>query len=204
MHLDLPTASIREFARIVGVNHSAVIRAIKAGTRLEGAVIQEKDGPRIIIALGCHAWIQNKDYRKDNRPTDSGVNQADDEMSVTEANRVKRHYEALLEKLTFEREAGRLTSIEKFRTEAFTVARGARDSLLNVPNESEIELKRLIVDFLRKRHGDDSVMVHAKDLDEMGLAFRTFQKVAIKKALKDMLHERFGAAVLSMEKTVEA
>ncbi len=181
-----------------------MLRAIKNGTRLEGALIQDKDGTRIIIALGCHAWIQNKDHRKDNRPADTASDWPHDEMSVTEANRVKRHYEALLEKLTFEREARRLTSIEKFRTEAFTIARGARDSLLNVPNESEIELKRLFVDFLRKRHGDDSVMVHAKDLDEMGLAFRTFLKDAIKKALRDMLHERFGTAVLLMEKSVEA
>jgi hypothetical protein len=200
----LPTASIREFARIVGVNHSAVLRAIKTGSRLEGAVIQDKNGTRIIIALGCHAWIQNKDYRKDSRPADTSTDWPHEEMSVTEANRVKRHYEALLEKLTFEREAGRLTSIEKFRTEAFTVARGARDSLLNVPNESEIELKRLFVDFLRKRYGDDSVTVYTKDLGEMGLAFRAFQKATIKKALRDMLHERFGAAVLSMEEHVEA
>ncbi|WP_141732426.1 hypothetical protein [Oligoflexus tunisiensis] len=202
--MDLPTASIREFARIVGVNHSAVLRAIKNGTRLEGAVIQDKDGTRIIISLGCHAWIQNKDHRKDNRPADTPSDWPHDEMSVTEANRVKRHYEALLEKLTFEREAGRLTSIEKFRAEAFTVARGTRDSLLNVPNESEFELKRLVVEFLRKRHGNDSVTALAGDLDEMGLAFRTFQKATIRKALRDMLDERFGAAVLSMEKSVEA
>jgi predicted transcriptional regulator len=49
------TASIREVARIIGVDHTAVSRAFKAGEHLRHSVINEGDRKRIIIFDG---WLE--------------------------------------------------------------------------------------------------------------------------------------------------
>jgi hypothetical protein len=198
----LPTVSLREFARIVGVDMAAVSRAAKAGQRLTSASVKRdaKGVPSIVLAMGCFEWISNKDHRKDREPGDDFDPDKIDPNEIMETSqslRMQRHYEALNEKLNFEREAGRLISIDKFRTEAFTAARSVRDSLLYVPNESEVELRRLIFGFLRESFGEKSVDEHSKKIEEMGLSFRQFQKSSITKALRDLANERLGTESLS-------
>jgi hypothetical protein len=51
--MERPTASIREFARIVGVDHAAVVRAIQKGERLQKSIVQENEKTKIIIFNGC-------------------------------------------------------------------------------------------------------------------------------------------------------
>jgi phage terminase Nu1 subunit (DNA packaging protein) len=199
--LEKQTASIREFARIVGVNQASVSRAAKKGERLSASVIRDSGSPRIIIYDGCIEWHQNKDLRKDRKMVDQQPEDGDDveEMTPAESNRVLRHYEALQAKLSFEKEAGNLISIDKFKTEAFTVARATRDSLLYLPNESEREFKRLLTEFIRNNLGEDRIKDFTRELNDLGLAFRVYQKSSITKALRDMVSERFGTESLLKE-----
>ena len=199
--MDRVTTTITEFSRIVGVDHAAVFRAIKQGNRLQKSIVTEDGKPRIAIYDGCIEWHLNKDLRKDRNLVKQEPDEGDDaeEMTPAESNRVLRHYEALQAKLSFEKEAGNLISIEKFKTEAFTVARATRDSLLYLPNESEREIKRLLTDFIRRNLGEDRIKDFTKDLNELGLAFRVYQKSSITKALRDMVSERFGTEALLKE-----
>ncbi|HYX32830.1 MAG TPA: hypothetical protein VE954_06925, partial [Oligoflexus sp.] len=138
------SVSIREFARIVGVSHPVVLTAIKAGKRLPTAVISEEGKPKILVYEGCVEWYQNKDHRKDRRLGEPSQTLPPDgqEMDPPDSNKMQRHYDALLSKVTFMKETGTLTTVDKFKTEAFTVARTVRDSLLYLPNESGSELKK--------------------------------------------------------------
>ncbi|HYX32937.1 MAG TPA: hypothetical protein VE954_07465 [Oligoflexus sp.] len=205
--MDRATASIREFARIIGVDHAAVSRAIKGGERLCKSVASEDGKPRIVIYDGCLEWQLNKDHRKDRRPDASPhVSQTSEseEMETIESNKVQRHYEALQAKISFEREAVNLTSIDKFKSEAFTAARATRDSLLYLPNESEREFKKLMTDFIRRNFGEERIAEFSKDFGELGLAFRVYQKASITKALRDMLCDRFGTLPLAKEADEQA
>jgi len=80
-----------------------------------------------------------------------------EEMAPTESNKIQRHYEALQAKLSFEKEAENLTSTDKFKSEAFTASRATRDNLLYLPNESEREFKRLMIDFIRRNLGEERI-----------------------------------------------
>ncbi len=189
-----------EFARIVKVDPSAITHALRGGQRLVQSPVQVDGKTRIKIFEGCLEWQLNKDHRKDRRPDASPhVSQATDseEMEPVESNKIQRHYEALQAKISFEREAENLTSIDKFKSEAFTVGRTTRDNLLYLPNESEREFKRLMTDFIRRNLGDERIAEFSKDLGELGLAFRVYQKASITKALRDMLCDRFGTLPLA-------
>jgi hypothetical protein len=192
------SVSIREFARIVGVSHPVVLAAIKAGKRLPTAVIQEDGKPKILVYQGCIEWHQNKDHRKDRRLGEPSMTLPLDgqEMETADSNKMQRHYDALLSKVAFLKETGTLTTTDKFKTEAFTVARTVRDSLLYIPNESGAELKKLVSDFLRRRFGEDKALDLGGDVDDLALSFRVFQKQSIKKALREICSDRFGTAQL--------
>jgi hypothetical protein len=193
------SVSIREFARIVGVSHPVVIAAIKAGKRLPTAVINDGGKPKILVYEGCVEWHQNKDHRKDRNLGDPSQTLPTDgqEMETADSNKMQRHYDALLSKVTFLKETGTLTTIDKFKTEAFTVARTVRDSLLYLPNESGAELKKLLSDFLRRRFGEATALDLGGEVDNLALSFRVYQKQSIKKALREICSERFGTAQLT-------
>jgi phage terminase Nu1 subunit (DNA packaging protein) len=199
--MDRITTTITEFSRIVGVDHAAVFRAIKQGNRLQKSLVTEDGKQRIAIYEGCIEWHQNKDLRKDRNLSATAADDDDDaeEMTPAESNRVLRHYEALQAKLSFEKEAGNLISVDKFKAEAFTVARATRDSLLYLPNEAEREFKRLLTEFIRNSLGEDRIKDFTKELNDLGLAFRVYQKSSITKALRDMVSERFGTESLLKE-----
>ncbi|HYX32935.1 MAG TPA: hypothetical protein VE954_07455, partial [Oligoflexus sp.] len=59
VYVDRATASIREFAHIIGVDHSAVSRAIKGGERVRKSVVSEDGRPRIVIYEVC-LWRRKK------------------------------------------------------------------------------------------------------------------------------------------------
>ncbi|RYZ82654.1 MAG: hypothetical protein EOP04_21610 [Proteobacteria bacterium] len=178
------SVSIREFAKIVGVNHSVVVRSIQRGGRLEQSVISEGDTKKIFVYAGCVEWHLNKDLRKDqssNSFEDESIDQ--EEMSVADAVRKQRHYDALLSELEFLKEAGKLYSIEKARVEMSTIARATRDNFLYLPVECESEIKRLVFNLIRKEFGEAECARLSSKVDEAALGFRIFLKTAIRKIL---------------------
>ncbi|HYX32597.1 MAG TPA: hypothetical protein VE954_05755 [Oligoflexus sp.] len=190
------TVSIREFARIVGVAHTVVIRAMKAGQRLQKSVTSQSGKPKIFLYEGCVEWHNNKDLAKERYSDESPVQtkglDMGAEMEPTESNRKQRHYVALLAELEFLKEAGKLTTIDKFKTEAFTVSRTLRDNLLYIPNESSNEIKRLVSELLRNHFGEQKLNEAAKDIEAIALSFRVFQKASLTKALRAIVSDRFG------------
>jgi len=186
-----------EFARFAGVDHSAVSRAVKARDRLVNSVVEENGKIRIAVYDGCLEWHLNRDSRKNRKLNPTVIGSNDDEvMDPTESNRLQRHYDALIAQMNFEREAGKLISIDRFKAEAYTVGRGVRDAVMYVPDEGGRELKKLVIGFIRTRMGEDKVADFSNELDDMARSLLVFLKVSLKRTLRDLLHERFGTESL--------
>ncbi len=201
----LPTVSLREFARIVGVDVAAVSRAAKAGERLTAASVKrDANGtPSIVLAIGCYEWISNKDHRKDREPGEDIEPGAIDPSEIMEPSRslkIQRHFDALSAMTTFLKEAGELVPKDAHRTEVITYARGIRDALLYIPNSSEIEVRRHLTGFTRRHLGEDQVSTLSKDLDEICLAMRVYLKNEITKTLQMLSEKNIKLAKEKMEK----
>jgi hypothetical protein len=202
---NLPTVSLREFARIVGVDVAAVSRAAKSGQRLTTAsVMRDESGtPSIVLAIGCFEWISNKDHRKDREPLeemDPGRIDPNEIMETAKSLKIQRHFDALASMTNFLKEAGELVPKDAHRTEVITYARGIRDALLYIPNSSEIEARRHLVTFVRKHLGEEEVSTLSKDLDEICLAMRVYLRNEITKALQILSEENIKLAKGKMEK----
>lgn len=118
--------SQRAYAKHRGVAESAVRRAIESGR------ITTTDG-KIDPGTADKQWEQNTNpaYHQTRGGGDS-----DDSPFSYKASRARREtYEALLKKLEYERESGKLIPIAQVETEAFNAARLMRDKLLNIPDK---------------------------------------------------------------------
>jgi hypothetical protein len=97
--LEKQSASIREFARIIGVDHAAVSRAVKGGDRLRNSVICEGGKKRIVIYDGCLEWHHNKDHRKDRRRDQPAPSVAASNPGIISSD-LDSHYSALSSRLS--------------------------------------------------------------------------------------------------------
>ncbi len=147
--MELPTASIREFARIVGVDHSAVVRAVKAGGRLPGSVAYEDGKPRIIISIGCYEWLSNKKHEKDHGTVRRGI------MPPDVSSQMDRHYSALLRRIEYEKASGELMPAARQQQEAAEFFRACRDSIWTLPLTVSDIAKSSMVRFVRGQGDED-------------------------------------------------
>jgi hypothetical protein len=135
--------SLRKFAKVVGVSHTAVGNAIKAG-RLVRAVVLGADGKvsGIDPELGVEEWSENspspvsqktKDLNDEDLPLPAGLSYAD-------ARAVRENYQARLAKLLYEEKMGRLVDSETVEKQAFEAGRLVRQAVLTVPDRYGHEL----------------------------------------------------------------
>ncbi len=102
MERERVTVSATEFARIVGVDHAAVFRALKNGVRLKNSIIKVNGKIRIAVCDGCVEWVSSKDERKDHRggTTYDPVNGI---MPREISSEMDRHYSALMKQIEYGR-----------------------------------------------------------------------------------------------------
>jgi hypothetical protein len=139
--------SQREYARLRGISHTAVQRAIKAGriTAVKGKIDPEE---------ADRLWQQNTDQSKPlNRitgnpkqkgtpgeppePMDLGgsetISGPSSASGYAKARAARELYQAQLAKLELDRRRGELVSADEVRLAAFQLARKTRDQLLALP-----------------------------------------------------------------------
>lgn len=116
--------SQRMYAEYRGVTHRAVQKAIRSGR-----ISAEPDG-RIDPAKADSMWNANT------RPGGSSPSQADlaAAQAYSKARAIREHYRALLEKLAYEVETGKLVPADKVRADVFALARRTRDRVMTIPD----------------------------------------------------------------------
>ena len=144
------SVTISEFARIRGVSHEAVRKAVKVG-RLSKSVVFGKTGkPRLMPDLAEQEWTANTDSAQQRvpatappRPEPDPEPAAKDEprtATFQQARTLREAYMARLAKLEFDEKSGLLVKAEAVKNEAFKTARIVRDGLLNIPDRIAAEL----------------------------------------------------------------
>lgn len=124
-----------KFAKLIGVSQSAVSRAINTGRLPNSAKMLPSGHYEIDVEVGQVEWVQNKMRGARNVPE-----RGDLEGSAIESERKKKHYDAELARLKFEKEAGKLLDASKVEKESFKVARVVRDAILAIPARMSAEL----------------------------------------------------------------
>lgn len=133
--------SIRQFAREMGVSHTAINKAIKQGRIIEG----HKKGLGIIREIAEQEYRDNTEPGKGrppaskSRPRDGGGGEVRRELPPTEdsfahAKKAKMVYEAQIKKLEFEEKSGRLVDKSIVYKELFAAGKELRISLLAIPD----------------------------------------------------------------------
>ena len=123
--------SIREYARMRGVSHTAVANAVKGGrisAEPDGSIDPEKANVQ---------WEQNSRPRVDNGGDTVDVSPAAKsgapDYKVSRA--IREAYAARLAKQEFEEKSGKLVNLDEVKIATFNMARQARDRLLQIPRK---------------------------------------------------------------------
>ncbi|HET9235903.1 MAG TPA: hypothetical protein VFO10_01560 [Oligoflexus sp.] len=179
--MNLPTATIREFARIVGVDHAAVVRAVQGGTRLTDSVIRENGKVRIVVAQGCYEWIMHKEEMKDSRvrkrkSRTAGV------MPRDVSAEMDRHYAALMKRFEFEKACNQLVPVATTLLHISEALRTFRDTMMNIPLVISELLRPIMLGILRE-DGDNISPEKHKLMDDAVLQIRQASKREVRKAL---------------------
>lgn len=166
------SAGISEFAKLLGVTHSAVHKAIQNGripahlvgtrnyrgrtvafiTDAEAAKVEflkntdpvrRTDGAR--ISAGKRA--ANAELRCEvGKPTANLPGNDNDIPSIAESRAITEAYKAKITKLEYERELGRLVDAEEFKIRFSTMVVAARARLLGVPSKAKGRIPHLTID----------------------------------------------------------
>ncbi len=185
------TASISEFARIVGVNHAAVIRAVRDGVRLSESVITDQDGKtRIIIATGCYEWIANRNDSKGGARSTSATPGI---MSRDKSAQMDRHYADQMKRIEYRKSCEELIPLANFERQVCESIQTCRDTFLQVPLLAS-ELTRPY--FLRLIRDQDEAIIQEKqkEIDDAVIQIRLAIRKEVCKALdhaSDMIDEQY-------------
>lgn len=135
-------ASIREFARIVGVDHAAISRAVKGGDRLRNSVVGEEGKKKIIIFDGCLEWHHNKHHRKDTRKDQTRTTVGNASLGIMPrevSSDLDSHYSALIKQVEHGRLTGQLIPAARFQQEA--AIRGSHSPCLSMEEAAGVRWK---------------------------------------------------------------
>jgi exosome complex RNA-binding protein Rrp4 len=179
--MNLPTVTIREFARIVGVDHAAVVRAVQGGTRLTNSVIRENGKVRIVVAQGCYEWIMHKEEMKDSRERKRKSRTAG-VMPRDVSAEMDRHYAALMKRMEFEKACNHLVPVATSLLHMSEALRTFRDTMMNIPLVVS-ELSRPIMLGILREDGDDISPAKHKLIDDAVLQIRQASKREVRKAI---------------------
>ena len=154
--------SIREFAKMKGVSHTAVHKAIEAG-RLVNSIVPRPNGRGVLVnpALAGQEWEANSRHDKrmtgpdvripvtpyikpkpveDDTPPEGYEESTDGHIPMNEATRRKEVAQAKLAELKLSVEEGKLVDADVVNKTAFKLARSVRDKLIGIPDRISAEL----------------------------------------------------------------
>jgi len=143
--------SLREYARMRGVNHNVIVKKTKSG--ILPFVIDESGNKKIDVDMANKAWEESNgvDIQMAIRESDSSESQDTEKYTPSpeaknnaatyaQSRSIREAYTARLAKLSYEEKLGKLISAEKVKITAFNTARIVRENILNVPNKISYQL----------------------------------------------------------------
>jgi hypothetical protein len=163
-----------KLATILGVSRASVSRCIERG-RLQKSVIKGTLGRFEIDLVGAiFEWYQNVDLSKDRGQHKSletpSTTQKDEIPEFQESRKIKEHYSALLEKLTFERESGQVLDFDTTQKDVFDGFRVVRDQIQAIPDKVSgflaaktdvTDIRRYLLDEIDKTLDEVATVVHS-------------------------------------------
>ncbi|MDQ3233190.1 MAG: hypothetical protein M3Q07_15335 [Pseudobdellovibrionaceae bacterium] len=183
MERERVTVSATEFARIVGVDHAAVFRALKNGVRLKNSIIKVNGKIRIAVCDGCVEWVSSKDERKDHRggTTYDPVNGI---MPREISSEMDRHYSALMKQIEYGRACGDLMPAAKYAEHARECLQTCRNTLMNLPLAVSELARPLLFEVVRQLIPADALTPELqKSMDDAVLQLRVTSQKEVRKAL---------------------
>lgn len=148
-------ASLSEYAALRKVSPAAVSKAVKEG-RLLKSVRRAPNGrvEKIDVIIANQEWDKNTDASKvryrDRQPIEpppASTAPAEnlelplpDVPSSRDARYNHELYKSKLARLEYEQKSGKLVDADAVKNEAFKLARGLRDALMNIPDRLATEL----------------------------------------------------------------
>lgn len=168
--------SVLAYAKLRGVSHVAVIKAIKAG-RLSKSITMVSGKAKINDpALADQEWEANTDVaqrreKKESKPKNKAVVKESPQPEQTavadkmpsgptyaQSRAIREAYQARLSKLEYEEKSAKLHKTDECRVEQFNRARKARDMLITIPDRlapalvhrtDQREIHRILADEIR-------------------------------------------------------
>lgn len=170
-----------QYAALKGITPAAVSKAAKEG-RLKHSITRSPNGrlQKIDVVMANKEWEANTDpskVRGKNKPADEPVEatvappppvQGNLELpfppdpSISSSRNRLESYRAQLAKLDFDERSGRLVKADDVKDQAFKLARGLRDALMNIPDRLACELAGIT----------DQHVIHTRISDEIRLALQ--------------------------------
>lgn len=135
------TLSARGYAKLRGVSHTAVQKAIKSGR-----ISVESDG-KINPDIADKEWARNTRTSLPSQPSyrvaedisqNSGHNSTLSDFNRARA--VRETYKARLAKLEYEELSGKLVNADEVKVAAFNASRRVRDRILQIPRRISAQL----------------------------------------------------------------
>ena len=134
----MPLMGYREYARHRDVNLNAVQDAIKRG-RISDAIVEIDNKKKINSELADQLWLANRTVDKGPGSTQS-IKKPDnlastDQVTLLKSKAIKETFSAKMAQIKYEETMGNLCSVESVRASVLEMARGVRDTLLNIPDK---------------------------------------------------------------------
>ena len=151
------TVDTVRLAKILDVTKMAVSKAIANG-RLKKSVRKIGTKYEIDLVTAILEFYQNADLSQDRGDHRKPLVEVQDLLEMEKSRQIKEHYQALLEKLEYEKQTNVLLDRAKTEKEIFEAFRNARDRLLaipiKIPEEMREQLQREIEKTLEELSSD--------------------------------------------------
>lgn len=144
------TVTIADYARLKGVSHEAVRKAVKVGRLSRAVTFDAKGKPRLDPDVANEEWTANTDSSQQRVPAvapprpepEPEAAAAPEQRTGTfqQARTLREAYMARLAKLEFEAKSNKLVNADEVKREGFRAARQVRDAMLNIPDRVAGEL----------------------------------------------------------------
>lgn len=143
-----------QLAKELNVNHTRISRAVKDGI-LDGTYTKKKKRYSFDKEKAIQAWKDNinpssqmggqvnkalHEVAQGNKTETAEALQAPGIPKMAQSKAVREAFEAKIAQLKYKEMAGKLISSDEVKTEAYKTAKRVRETIMNIPNRTAVEL----------------------------------------------------------------
>ena len=123
-----------KLAEVLGVSKVAVHKAIKSKRLIKSVTKSSSNRYEIELKTAILEWFANANISKDSKNQHQHpLTSAKNVMELEESRRIREHYLALNEEITYRREKGEYIATKVANKEVYDLARDTRERLFNIP-----------------------------------------------------------------------